>query len=149
MIPLNRRQIYSELNAILGKLEASNQEKIPIRIREFIKSNADPRYVRKFDTTTPILKQGFRKETLALFAFLNLKYICVDEKEKERLTAIYEKNSRKNSEIIEQKLSHLHRNKEGNQIQEENKAPLSITYEKESKIKNIWKKFLSFLYKNK
>lgn len=96
------KQAYAEVDEILGIIEDSFLNKIPKKLRDFFKSAKDKNYSKKIDTNRAIEEQSLLSETLAIIAFLNLKYWCEDEKEKERLIKIYKENENKIGEFINQ-----------------------------------------------
>ena len=76
-------------------LDTSLVEKVPDKLRELFKREKDKYHYKKIDLYTPISEQGLKDETLAIIAFLNLKYWCEDEEERARLEKIYEENENK------------------------------------------------------
>ena len=86
------RKTYAEVDAFINLLDEYDRNKIPQKLRNFFKTEKDPNYRKEIDPNVPISEQNLKEETLALIAFLNLKYICEDETEKERLKKIYSEN---------------------------------------------------------
>lgn len=93
------RQAYAEVDEILEIIEKDYLDKIPQKLRDFFKSAKDKNYSKKIDLVRPIEEQNFLDETMAIIAFLNLKYWCEDEKERERLIKVYKANENKISEF--------------------------------------------------
>lgn len=88
----NERKAYAEVDDFIELLEEEDRNKIPKKLRDFFKREKNHNYKKRINPDVSIEEQGLRDETLAIIAFLNLKYICEDEKEKERLKRIYMKN---------------------------------------------------------
>jgi len=102
-ISITTKQAYSEIDEFLELLTSEEKNKIPEKLRDFFKMNKDKYYTKNINPNIPIKEQELKEETLAIIAFLNLKYWCEDEKEKERLKAIYLENERKYQETLKQK----------------------------------------------
>ena len=105
-ISISTKQAYSEIDEFLSLLTEEERNKIPERLRDFFKENKDKYYQKNINPNLPIKDQNLLEETLTLIAFLNLKYWCEDEKEKERLTAIYLENDKKYHENLKNQLPH-------------------------------------------
>lgn len=96
MSDLNIRQAYSEVEEFLNLLEYSYINKIPKKLRDFLSSEKDLKHKIYINPSISIKEQNFKRETLAIIAFLNLKYWCEDESEKQRLMKVYKDNKIKN-----------------------------------------------------
>ena len=75
-IMIKTRQAYSEIDEFLRLIGEEQQNEIPEKLREFFKDNKDPEYHKNIDKDVPIKDQNLLKETLAIIAWLNLKYWC-------------------------------------------------------------------------
>ena len=87
-----RRIVYQEVYHMLQALHPANRNKIPQNILDFIGRARDRDFVPDFDITKG--KEETRKiskDALALFAHLNMEYMCSSE-EKEKLQRTYEEN---------------------------------------------------------
>jgi len=87
-----RRIVYQEVYHMLQALHPANRNKIPQNILDFIDRVRDRDFVPAFDITKG--KEETKKisgDALALFAHLNMEYMCKPE-EKERLQRTYEQN---------------------------------------------------------
>lgn len=102
-VSIDTRQAYAEIDNFIELLDEYDRNKIPKKLREFFKREKDNNYTKQIDFNRPIKKQNLKKETITLIALLNLKYICEDEKEKEILQKIYQKNEEKYQEELRQK----------------------------------------------
>ena len=89
------KRAYAEVDEFLSLLDIDTQNEIPIELREFFSKNKDESYKKEIDINIPIREQNLMKETLAIIAFLNLKYWCKDPNEKMKLKKIYEQNEKK------------------------------------------------------
>lgn len=92
MISTTTRQAYSEVDEFIELLNDKDKQKIPEDLRKIFKTEKDKEYKKGIDLNIPIKDQNLKRETLAIIAMLNLKYWCEDEKEREKLKKIYEKN---------------------------------------------------------
>ena len=91
------KRAYAEVDEFLSLLDIDTQNEIPIELREFFLKNKDESYKKGIDINIPIKEQNLMKETLAIIAFLNLKYCCKDPNEKMKLKKIYEQNEKKHT----------------------------------------------------
>lgn len=99
-ISQNIREAYSEVDEFIQLLDAETREKIPEIVRVVFKEEKDKEYRKHINPDMPIKEQNLKEDTLAIIALLNLKYICEDEAEKERLMLIYEENEKRYEEIM-------------------------------------------------
>ena len=102
-VSMNTRKAYSEVDEFLELLSEEQRNEIPKKLRNFFKNEKDQKYLKNIDKNIPIKYQNLKEETLAIIAFLNLKYWCKDEDVKNRLKKIYEQNERKYQEILSEK----------------------------------------------
>lgn len=118
---LQTRQAYAEVDNFIDLLDEEDKNKIPNKLREFFKNEKDINYNKKIDVNISIKEQHLLEETLALIAFLNLKYICDDENEKANLTKLYQENEDKYQELLREKYNpdNLFKNKNINQYSQE------------------------------
>lgn len=90
-----RRIVYQEVYHMLQALQPSNCHKIPQNILDFIDRVRDRDFVPAFDITKGKEEtKKISKDALALFAHLNMEYMCSSE-EKEKLQRTYEQNEEK------------------------------------------------------
>ena len=102
-ISTQTKQAYTEIDNFIELLAEDDKNKIPKKLRQFFKKEKDEEYKKNINIDIPIKEQNLKEETLALIALLNLKYICDDNKEKERLTKVYYDNDKKYQETIKEK----------------------------------------------
>ena len=102
-ISAQTKQAYAEVDNFIELLTEEDRDKIPEKLRTFFKEEKDKNYIKQIDIEIPIKEQNLKEETLALIALLNIKYICDDNKERERLTEVYHENDIKYKEILKEK----------------------------------------------
>lgn len=95
------RKAYAEVEEFFKLLDKKTIEKIPENVRNIFSEEKDIDYSKKIYSNIPIEEQNLMEETLAIIAYLNLEYMCEDEKEKERLREIYKRNEEKYKEIFQ------------------------------------------------
>lgn len=80
-----RRIAYTEVDAILDLLDSEYTEKVPAKVREFIKANKDTEYIPNIDPNSSLADQDLRKETVSFLTLLQLNYWCESEEEKQEI----------------------------------------------------------------
>lgn len=91
-----------EVDEILMHLSKTEYEKIPKEVLQNIKENRDKNYLWKFDKSKKLGEQVINRDTIALLAYINMKYL-LDEKQKSFMKTIYqinEQNKRKEESTI-------------------------------------------------
>lgn len=150
-ISISTRQAYSEIDEFLNLLNIKEQNKIPIKLREFFKEEKDKEYVKKINKNISIKEQNLKEETLAIIALLNLQYWCEDEKEKERLKQVYANNEKKFQEVLKVKFDSddIFKNRNSNigEIEKKEQNIQMVQY-KESVFKKMINKLLIILHLN-
>lgn len=155
-ISLETRQAYFEVDYIIELLSDYEKNKIPKKLRDFFKREKYANYEKNININNIIENKALKKETLALVAFLNMKYICEDENEKQRLRNIYAKNEIAYQEQLREKYNpdNLFKNKLSNvmhdNFENSNKNTALIEIKEKrllqkiiDKIKNIFTKYLT------
>jgi len=143
-ISLQTKQAYTEIDNFIELLTKEDRNKIPETLRKFFKEEKDPNYIKSIDVKVPIKDQNLKQETLALIALLNIKYICDDADEKDRLMKIYRNNNIKYQETLKEKynVDNLFKNKknisEKTSITEYKKMNFILKFL--NKIKNLFRK---------
>ena len=145
----NIARAYSEVDAILEKMDKANVEKIPIKLRKMFKEEKDVEYQNKIDIYNKVQKKELEPKTLTLLAMLYLNYWCENDEEENSLIKQYAENDRKSEEETREKYNpdNLFKNKEKNKEQIANNSTETslIIVEKEKwykKIFNFIKKFI-------
>ena len=142
------KKAYSEVDEFLETLGSTYKNQIPISLRNYIKSEKDINYKKYIDLDTPISNQNLMKETLEIIAFLNLKYWCKSEEEKQRLKCIYKKNEEEYEKKLAEKFdtSKLFNNKE-EIVQNDEQTALAVI--KENWITKLKKLISKIFLRNK
>lgn len=141
------REAYSEIDIFLSLLTDEQINMIPDTLKELFKREKDPDYIKGIDPSVPIEDQNLKPETLALIAFLNLKYWCTDEEEKERLRKVYSQNQELCDSTLQVGYNPEEMFKDKNQ--EVNEEETQITeYKKETFFKKLFNK-ITKLFKKK
>lgn len=100
---LETRQAYLEVNKFLELVGEEMSNKIPLKLREFLKREMDKTYIPIINARRPIKEQKLKRKTIAIIAGFNLQYWCKDEKRKKELLEIYSNNERKYQEELYKK----------------------------------------------
>lgn len=107
-----QKEEYFEVNYFLNLLDEEQKNKIPLSFRIFFEKKKLQTSDFKIDLDTPIQDQNLKDETLAIIAFLYLKYLCEETREKIKLSRIYEENEEKaNNETIEKETETINETK--------------------------------------
>ena len=148
-ITKERREAYVEVLEILKHMEVKYVEKVPKKLREFLKENSSKEYVFQLDKSKLLEEQKLKKVTLSLLAMINLNYWCENDEEKKTLLNKYYKNEEKYQDELRQKYN------PDNIFKKKNEPIESITYktedeliminQKESLFKRIMNKINEFL----
>ena len=69
----------SEVDAIIEASDISEQEKIPVKFREFIKSKKNKDYVYIVDKNKKLYEQDIMQETKIIFSLIYRSYFCSEE----------------------------------------------------------------------
>jgi 5'-3' exonuclease len=73
-ISFETRQAYFEVDYIIELLSDYEKNKIPKKLRDFFKREKYDHYEKNININDIIENKSLKKETLALVAFLNIKY---------------------------------------------------------------------------
>ena len=141
----NIARAYSEVDAILEKMDKANVEKIPIKLRKMFKEEKDVEYQNKIDIYDKVQRKELEPKTLTLLAMLYLNYWCKDDEEKNNLIKQYAENDRKSEEETREKYNpdNLFKNKEKNKEQiANNSTETSLIIDKKKK---WYKKIFNFI----
>lgn len=92
---MDKKQVFSEVYAVLTALGDKYIQKTPIEILNFIADNRDYNYNIEINKNEALEKQNLSKETIAILAMLKLDYWCNTKEEKAELCAILEMNDQK------------------------------------------------------
>ena len=147
----NIARAYSEVDAILEKMDKANVEKIPIKLRKMFKEEKDVEYQNRIDIYNKVQKKELEPKTLTLLAMLYLNYWCENDEEENSLIKQYAENDRKSEEETREKYNpdNLFKNKEKNKEQIANNSTETslIIVEKEKWYKKIFNFIKNFIKK--
>lgn len=97
-----QKEEYFEIETFIKVLGEPYISEIPMSFRVFFENRKLPISKFKLDKNKEIKDQNLKTETLAIIAFLNLKYWCTENREKAKLARIYEQNEEKSRTTIEE-----------------------------------------------
>ena len=101
----NMRKAYSEVDAIWELLEIDFVEKIPQRLRDFLKEKKDVNYVVNINPNLPLEEQQLLSETICILALIKLDYWCENENEKQELLNLFNNNEMEFQRKLEERYS--------------------------------------------
>ena len=91
----------SEVDAIIEASDISEQEKIPVKFREFIKSKKNKDYVYIVDKNKKLYEQDIMQETKIIFSLIYRSYFCSEEQKSFLKQKDIEEEERKERELRE------------------------------------------------
>lgn len=92
---------YAEVDEILNLLEEEYANKIPEKIRKFLKEEKMQDYKPEINVEIPLTEQNLKRETMVLLAVLNLNYWCESEAEKEEFRKELAENEKEQKALEE------------------------------------------------
>ena len=95
------RKALAEVNEILASMDKTQREKVPVKLREFIKSNLDPDYPVLINSNKPVYEQNLLKDTKVLLSIMYRNYWCTKEEKEELVNKDKEERIRKEAELRE------------------------------------------------
>ena len=98
----NYNKAYSEILEIIKYLPEEEREKIPEEKIKFFEENCDKNYEFKYDSSKPLEKQEFLRETYAIIIILFRDYFAT-ETQKEKLQEILFLNEEKRQRELREK----------------------------------------------
>jgi len=96
------KQVYSETYAILQLLEEEFLSKIPKNLIEILENEKDDTYDVNINPNIPLEEQKLHPDTISLLAMLKVDYWCEDEKEKQELLDIFNRNEEEEQKKIQE-----------------------------------------------
>ena len=130
-----RKVAYAEVDAILDLLDSKFTEKVPVKVREFIKANKDEDYMPNINPNISLEEQNLKRETVSFLTLLQINYWCESEEEKQEIIRELENTDKiKERELIE-KYNPEYLFKKTNNSQEQNVA--IVEYKEQNFIKKI------------
>lgn len=156
MLKLNNKRTYSEMYEILNILGTEYIDKLPEKLYQLIAEQRDINYNPVIiNQDGNINQEAITRETISLFAVLNMKYWIEDQNVKEEFFKQLQKNENKYLEMQKRKYSEIdiftNNKKENSEISskeniqiEENLAIVKVRQNIFFKILNKIKVFLKF-----
>ena len=90
-----------ERDAIIEESDVSEQEKIPLKFREFIKTKKSKDYVYYVDKNKKLAEQNIMQETKIIFSLIYRSYFCTEEEKIALQKKDIEEKERKEKELRE------------------------------------------------
>ncbi len=140
---------YAEIDEILNLLENQYREKVPEKVRIFLKEEKMPDYTPTIDVNIPLIQQNLKRETIVLLAILNINYWCENEDEKQFFLNELAKNEEEKKKLKEKyNPDNLFKNKQEKLIDESMQTGQELIEYKETnfiskllkKIKQLFRK---------
>lgn len=138
---------FSETLDILNHTKKEDIEKIPIKLLEFLRTNALKNYESKLDFNKPIADMNLNQKTIGILSIIHKKYWCDTEQRK-----AFEEKLKQNEIVYQKKLSEkystekLFKNRELEKFVSTDITDL-VTYEEPKWYKKILNKILQFFSK--
>ena len=141
-----RRIAYSEVDAILDLLDREYTERVPVKIREFIKENKDTEYISNIDPNNSLADQDLRKETVSFLTLLQLNYWCENEEEKQEILRELVNTDKIREEELREKYNpdNIFKDRNNNQSQ----TVAIVEYKEPSLIRKILDRIIRMFKKN-
>ena len=92
---------YTEVNCLLQYLPQSYLDKLPKKLMELIRDQADTQYNIYIDTNKSLLEQNFSDKAIALIAVLKYNYWSTDEEKQQLEKIFYENENAYQEELLE------------------------------------------------
>lgn len=129
------RIAYAEVDAILNLLEIEAVEKVPLKIREFLKYEKDKNYIPEINEDL----SGLNKETIALLTLLEINYWCETDEEKQSILNELKKNDIIKENELREKYNpdNIFKNKNNKQ---EKEIVAMVEYKEQSFLRKLLKK---------
>lgn len=144
-INLEYAEALTEVDIILQNLDEELVQKIPIKLKRFIKENKSKDYIPDIDVNAKLSKEDLKLKSRELLAYIYRNYLC-DEYERKEYDMILKKNEIKYQNEINSKYSveKLFKNKKQNSQNNEVLENIAII---EYKDKNFFEKLIQKIQK--
>lgn len=138
---------YAEVDAILNLLEDEYAQRVPQKIREFLKEEKDENYKPIIKADISLLEQNLKRETMILLAILNLNYWCDSEQEKQEILKELKENEQEYQKELYEKYNpeNIFKNKE---LKEINQNVALVEYKEKGFMRKILDKIKKYLRGN-
>lgn len=100
-----RKEAYVEVLEVLKHMDQKYVEKVPTKLKAFLKKNASKEYKFKLDKNIPFEEQILKQSTISILAMINYNYWCEDEEHKKYLLNKYNENEIKYQKTLMEKYS--------------------------------------------
>lgn len=140
---------FSEIDLILDNMEDEYVNKIPNKLREFIKENKKNDYIPNITSNKTLEEKNIQKETKILLSFLYINYWCETEEEKKKLLEKFAENENiKEAELREKyNIENIYKRKIRKSIETEQQENSLQIYKEDGLFKKIWNKIIGFFRK--
>ncbi len=138
---------FSETLDILNHTKKEDVEKIPIKLLEFLRTNALKNYESKLDFNKSMADMNLSQKTIGILSLIHKKYWCNSEQRKD-----FEKKLKQNEIVYQKQLNEkyntdeLFKNKKLNNVTNTDVTDL-IEYKEQRWYQKIFEKILSLLRK--
>ncbi|MBR6641122.1 MAG: hypothetical protein IKL08_02885 [Clostridia bacterium] len=145
MSDMEQKRAYKEVLVMLNELHLNNF--VPQNILTTMQREQDLEWNFEINPELPMEEQNILNRSAALLSVIYIKYICDDEKEKQELKALYEKNEEFNHVDYNSIIASIVADSKEVDIKEEPVKPeiSNLPIKRESvweKIKNFFRKLL-------
>lgn len=140
---------FSEIDLILDNMEDEYVNKIPNKLREFIKENKKNDYIPNITSNKTLEEKNIQKETKILLSFLYINYWCETEEEKKKLLEKFAENENiKEAELREKyNIENIYKRNIRKSIETEQQENSLQIYKEDGLFKRIWNKIIGFFRK--
>ena len=135
---------YAEVDLILNLLDKEVIEKIPIKVREFFKTEKDKNYIPNINIDN-FENVKLKKETVSLLTILEINYLCETEEEKQDILNELCNNEKIREEELREKYNPDNIFNKRNSIENKKQEVKLINYKEPSFIKKLLEKILKYL----
>lgn len=103
MVNTRYANAFKEVDYYLKGIREEDIEKIPNKLKEFIKENASESYSVDFDYNKPLSEITISKEAKGIISIICLNYWCENEEEKREYLGILNTNEQEYQRILREK----------------------------------------------
>lgn len=103
MVNTRYANAFKEVDYYLKGIREEDIEKIPNKLKEFIKENASESYLVDFDYNKPLSEITISKEAKGIISIICLNYWCENEEEKREYLGILNTNEQEYQRILREK----------------------------------------------
>ena len=103
MVNTRYANAFKEVDYYLNGIREEDIEKIPNKLKEFIKENASESYLVDFDYNKPLSEITISKEAKGIISIICLNYWCENEEEKREYLGLLNTNEQEYQKILREK----------------------------------------------